>query len=101
MSKSYNDDQWRKGKFTHSRRSSDTPSADSFYVEYQPSGEPTNGNKPKRYHNTSPIRRHLPKKENDGKEVRTFSDTQKGRGAITMLNQIQNYTGSPAVRFDR
>ncbi|EFX65897.1 hypothetical protein DAPPUDRAFT_116869 [Daphnia pulex] len=99
------DDQWRKGKFTHSRRSSDTPSsdsdADSFYVEYQPSDEPTNGNKPKRYHNTSPIRRNLPKKENDGKEVRTFSDTHKGRGAITMLNQIQNYTGSPAVRFDR
>jgi hypothetical protein len=99
------DDQWRKGKFTHSRRSSDTPSsdsdADSFYVEYQPAGESATGNKPKRYHNSSPIRCFLPKIENGVKEVRTFSDTHKGRGAITMLNQIQNYTGSPAVRFDR
>jgi hypothetical protein len=43
----------------------------------------------------------LPKIENGVKEVRTFSDTHKGRGALTMLNQIQNYTGSPAVRFDR
>ena len=99
------DEKWRKGKFTHSRRSSDTPSsdsdADSFYVKYQPSGKPTNGHTAKRYHNSSPIRCPSPKKENGGKEFRTFSDTHKGRGAITMLNQIQNYTGSPAVHFDR
>ncbi|EFX69597.1 hypothetical protein DAPPUDRAFT_258371 [Daphnia pulex] len=80
------DDQWRKGKFTHTRRSSDTPfsdsDADSFYVKYQPAGEPANGNKPKRYHNSSPIRCFLPKIENDVKEVRSFSDTHKGRGAI-------------------
>ena len=30
-----------------------------------------------------------------------FSDSHKGRGAMTMLNQIQNYSGSPAIRFDR
>ncbi|XP_045027153.1 uncharacterized protein LOC123470666 [Daphnia magna] len=29
------------------------------------------------------------------------NDHRKGREAITMLNQLQNFSGSPAVRFDR
>ena len=85
-------------------RSSDTSESDDyeFYDEYLPSGDPTKSFKPagNDYH-ISPVKRPAQKKEDYSQKINAFSDSNKGRGAITMLNHIQNYTGGQAVRFDR
>ena len=43
----------------------------------------------------------LTKTKSFNRRSKNFSDTHDGKEATIMLNQIQNYTGSPTVRFDR
>ncbi len=70
--------------------------------EYLPSGDPTKSFKPAdNDYNISPVKRPAQNKEDYSQKINAFSDSNKGRGAITMLNHIQNYTGGQAVRFDR
>ena len=82
-------------------RSSDTSDSDDyrFYDEYFPSGDPTKSFKPEgNDHYISPVKRPAQKKEDYSQKINTFSDTNKGRGAITMYNHIQNYTRGQAVQ---
>ncbi|EFX64265.1 hypothetical protein DAPPUDRAFT_118341 [Daphnia pulex] len=95
-----------RGSNDYRPRESDTQSSDTdestFFVEYQPSRDTIKNLKPKGNNNSSSMRSPSPKKASSpNRPSQNFSDTYKGRGAMTMLNQIQNYTGSPAVRFDR
>jgi hypothetical protein len=95
-----------RGRDNYRPRESDTQSSDTdestFFVENQPSRDTIKSLKPKGNNNSSSMRSPSPKKASSpNRPSQNFSDTYKGRGAMTMLNQIQNYTGSPAVRFDR
>jgi hypothetical protein len=67
-----------------------------------PSDNPTKSFKPadNDYH-ISPVKRPARKREDYSQKINAFSDSNKRRGAITMLNHIQNYTGGQAVRYDR
>jgi hypothetical protein len=85
-------------------RSSDTSDSDEyqFYDKNLPSGDQTKSFKPagNDYH-ISLVKRPAQKKKKDySQKINAFSDSNKERGAITMLNNIQNYTGGQAVRFD-